>query len=81
MQGRDIDRRIGGLAAEGEDSGGAGEQLLPPLADLVRMEFEALGELGQGGIAFQRREVDRSLEGGGVIPTGTTGNEGSNEVS
>ena len=45
------------------------------------VELEALGKLGQGGIAFQRRECDLGLEGGGVIPTGTTGHGGSGEVS
>ncbi len=47
----------------------------------MRVELEALGELGQRGIAFQRGECDLGLEGGGVIPTGTTWHEGPGEVS
>ena len=81
MERRHVDGRGGGLAAGREDLHGAGEQLLAPLADLVGVELEALGELGQGGIAFQRGECDLGLEGGGVIPTGTTGHVGSSEVS
>lgn len=39
-------------------------QLLTPRADLVGMELEALGELGQRGIAFQGRECDLGLKAG-----------------
>ena len=74
---RHIDGWGGGWAAGREDLDGAGEQLLAPRADLVRVELEALGELGQRGIAFQRGERHLGLEGGGVIPTGTTGQDGS----
>lgn len=81
MQRRDIDGRVGGFAAGREDVDGAGEQLLAPLADLMGMQLEAFRELGQRGIAFQRGECDLGLEGGRVIPTGTTGHGGSSEVS
>ena len=81
MERGDIDRWIGRRAARGKDLGGASEPLLPPLTDLGGMQLEALAELRQGGIASQCREGDLGLEGGGVIPTGTTGDEGSNEMS
>ena len=81
MEGGHIDRRIGGRAASREDLDGADQQLLAPLANLVGMELETLGELGQRDIAFQCREGDFGLEGRGVIATGTTGHDGSGEVS
>ena len=81
MQGRDVDRRVGGLPPGREHVGGAGQQLFAPGADLVRVELEALGQLPQGGIALQRGEGDLGLEGGGVIATGTTGHEDSWKVS
>ena len=61
--------------------GAAGEQLLVPLADLVGVELEALGELSPRGIAVQRGERHLGLAGGGVIPAGTTGHGGSEAVS
>lgn len=81
MQRRHIDGRLGGLPPGGEDLDGASEQLFAPLADLVSVELEAFRELGERGIAFQRGERHLSLEGWGVIPTGTAGHEGSREVS
>ena len=39
----------------------------------MRVDVEALGELGVRGIALEGRERDLGLEGGAVIRTGTTG--------
>ena len=43
----------------------------------MRVDVEALGELGERGIALEGRERDLGLEGGAVIATETTGHEGS----
>ena len=57
----------------GEHRGGATQQLFAPLADLVRMHIEALGQLGEGGLAFHGRQSDLRFERRRVVPTGTTG--------
>lgn len=44
VQRRHVDGRVGRLPAGGKDLHGAGEPLRAPLADLVGMELEALGE-------------------------------------
>lgn len=48
-----------------------------PGADLLRVDVEARGELGERGIAREGREGDLGPEGGADIATGTTRLEGS----
>jgi hypothetical protein len=68
----------GGSTPLGEDRDGAAQQLFAPLADLVWMHIEALGQLGERGLAFHGRQGDLRVERWRVVPTGTTGHrEGS----
>jgi hypothetical protein len=67
-----VDRQLDGTPL-GEDRGGAAQQLLAPLADLVRMHIEALGQLGERGLAFHGRQSDLGFERRRVVTTGTTG--------
>ncbi len=71
MEGLDIDGRVE-RPPLGKDGGGAGQELLAPLANLVRMHIEALGQLGQRRLASDGGESDFGLEGRGVITTRTT---------
>ena len=60
MEGRDLPlRQVRGPL--GKDGGGAGQELLTPLANLVRMPIEALGQLGQRGLTSDGGESDLGL--------------------
>ena len=54
---------------------------LAPLANLMRMHIEALGQLRERGLAFHGREGDLRFERWRVVTTGTTGHrEGSESM-
>ena len=72
VEGLDIHRPVE-RAPLSEHRGRAGQELLPPLANLGRMDIEALGQLRQRGLASHGGKGDLGLEGRGVITTGTTG--------
>jgi hypothetical protein len=64
MQGLHVDDRLRlGFRRRAKNHGGAFQELIAPLLDLVLMDLKVLRQLDQGFLALDRRYSELSLEG------------------